>query len=363
MLHHNIISHNLNPVKKLRIALIFGGRSGEHEVSLVSARSVMAAMNPKKYRVTPIKISKNGEWTDRKDALHFLKKNFDAAFSALHGPFGEDGTIQGMLEMAGIPYVGCGVLASSLAMDKFMSKIIFKAHGLPQVNFLHTTREEIKQELPKIKKLVQKRIGFPCFVKPSNLGSSVGISKVKKPNELAAALLRASVYDSSVLIEEAVDAREIECSVLGNDKPIASVAGEIVPNREFYDYFAKYVDNASKLFIPAKIAPQKMREVQRLSLAAYRALQCSGMARADFFMDRKTGKLYLNEVNTIPGFTSISMYPKLWQASGISYPKLIDRLIELAIERHKERNKSKFSFESGSEWYKNSSKVKGQNHM
>lgn len=337
--------------KKLRIAVIFGGRSGEHEVSLVSARSVMTAMNPNKYRVTPVKISKTGEWADKKDALHFLKKNFDIAFPVLHGPFGEDGTIQGMLEMAGIPYVGCGVLASSLAMDKFMSKIVFKTHGLPQPNFLHSTREEIKKEFPKVKKLVQKYVGFPCFVKPSNLGSSVGISKVKKPNELAAALLHASAYDSSVLIEEAVDAREIECSVLGNDKPIASIAGEIVPNREFYDYFAKYVDNASKLFIPAKISPQKMREVQRLSLAAYQALQCSGMARVDFLMDRKTGKLYLNEVNTIPGFTSISMYPKLWQASGISYPKLIDRLIALALERHREQQKNKTSFESGSDWY------------
>jgi D-alanine-D-alanine ligase len=274
-----------------------------------------------------------------------------------------------MLEMADIPYVGCGVLASSLAMDKFMSKIIFKAHKLPQANFLHSTREEIKKEFPNrpsrseatslmrlkgatlIKKLVTKHIGFPCFVKPSNLGSSVGISKVKKPSELKAALLHASAYDASVLIEEAIDAREIECAVLGNENPIASIAGEIVPNREFYDYFAKYVDNASKLFIPAKISPKKMREVQRISLAAYRSLQCSGMARVDFLMDRKTGKLFLNEINTIPGFTSISMYPKLFEASGIPYPKLIDRLIDLALARHRERSKNKFSFESGSDWY------------
>lgn len=337
--------------KKLRVAVIFGGRSGEHEVSLVSARSVMKAMNPKKYGVTPIKISKNGQWENRADALHILKKKFDVVFPVLHGPLGEDGTIQGMLEMAGVAYIGCGVLASAAAMDKFMSKIIFKAHGLPQANFIHVTREQIRKEFSKVKKLTQKHIGLPCFVKPSNLGSSVGISKVKKSSQLASALTLASSFDSSVLVEEAIDAREIECSVLGNENPIASVAGEIVPNREFYDYFAKYIDNASKLFIPAKISSKKMREVQELALAAYRSLQCSGMGRVDFLMDRKTGKLYLNEVNTIPGFTSISMYPKLWEASGVPYPKLIDRLIALALERHRERSKNKFSFESGSDWY------------
>lgn len=338
-------------LKKLRIAVIFGGRSGEHEVSLVSARSVMAAMNPKKYLITPIKISKTGEWERQKGALHLFNKNFDVVFPVLHGPFGEDGTIQGMLEMADVPYVGCGVLASSLAMDKFMSKIIFKAHGLPQAKFLHFTREEVQKEFSKVKKLLHKHIGFPCFVKPSNLGSSVGISKVKRPSELEAALLHASTYDASILVEEAIDAREIECAVLGNKNPIASIAGEIVPNREFYDYFAKYVDNASKFFIPAKISAKKMREVKQLSLAAYRALQCSGMGRVDFLMDRKTGKLYLNEINTIPGFTSISMYPKLWGTSSIPYSQLIDRLIALALERHRERNKNKFSFESGSDWY------------
>lgn len=338
--------------KRLRIAVIFGGRSGEHEVSLVSARSVMAAMNKKKYIVTPIKISKTGQWENRADALHILKKKFDVVFPVLHGPFGEDGTIQGMLEMAGVAYVGCGVFASAAAMDKFMSKIIFKAHGLPQANFLHVTREQIHKEFPKVKKLVAKHIGFPCFVKPSNMGSSVGISKVKKSGRLAAALRLASSFDASVLVEEAVDAREIECAMLGNEHPVASIAGEIVPCREFYDYFAKYVDNASKLFIPAKISSKKMQEVQGLAHATYRALQCCGMARVDFLMDRKSGRLYINEVNTIPGFTSISMYPKLFGASGIPYPKLIDRLIQLALERHRERSKNKFSFESGSEWYK-----------
>lgn len=337
---------------KLKIAVIFGGRSGEHEVSVVSARSVIKALNPKKYSITPIKISKTGQWQPFKSLTALFQKKFDVVFPVLHGPFGEDGTIQGLFEMANVPYVGCGVLASSTAMDKFMTKIIFKAHALPQPKFLHFTRDEIKKDFPLVKKLVMAKLGLPCFVKPSNLGSSVGISKVKKTLDLQPALLLAASYDSSVLAEEAIDAREIECAVLGNEKPLASVAGEIVPSREFYDFFAKYVDNASKLFIPAKITAQKMEKVQQLSVQAYRALQCSGMARVDFLMDKKTGKLYLNELNTIPGFTSISMYPKLWGASGIAYPRLLDRLIGLALERHREKQKNKYTYESGTDWYK-----------
>lgn len=337
---------------KLKVAVIFGGRSGEHEVSIVSARSVMKALNRKKYSVTPIKISKTGLWQPQKSLVALFQKKIDVVFPVLHGPFGEDGTIQGLFEMANVPYVGCGVLASSTAMDKFMTKIIFKAHGLPQAKFLHFTREEVKKNFPRVKKHILKTLGFPCFVKPSNLGSSVGISKVKKAARLRPALLLAASYDASILVEEGIDAREIECAVLGNEKPLASVAGEIVPSREFYDYFAKYIDNASKLFIPAKISAKKMREVQNLSIAAYESLQCSGMARVDFLMDRKTGKLYLNELNTIPGFTSISMYPKLWEASGIAYPRLLDRLIKLALERHREKQKNVSTFESGSDWYK-----------
>lgn len=337
---------------KLKIAIVFGGRSGEHEVSIVSARSVMKALNRKKYSVTPIKISKTGQWQPFKSLAALFQKKFDVVFPVLHGPFGEDGTIQGLFEMANVPYVGCGVFASSAAMDKYMTKIIFKTHGLPQPKFLNFTREDVKKDFSSVKKLVQKILGFPCFVKPSNLGSSVGISKVKSAAKLESALLLAANYDRSILVEEGIDAREIECAVLGNEKPLASIAGEIVPSREFYDYFAKYVDNASKLFIPAKITAKKNEEVQRLAVQAYRALQCSGMARVDFLMDRKTGKLYINEINTIPGFTSISMYPKLWEASGISYPRLLDRLIELARKRHREKQKNKYSFESGSNWYK-----------
>lgn len=353
--------------KKLRIAVIFGGRSGEHEVSLVSAASVMKALNPKKYKIIPIGITKTGKWMSGENTLEALKtgktkkalnklpaelQNIDVAFPVLHGPFGEDGTIQGLLEIADIPYVGCDVLASAIAMDKYISKIIFKAYGLPQVKFLRANRNEIKKELPKIKKLIKKQIGFPCFVKPANLGSSVGISKAKNEKQLVAALNNAASYDSSIIIEKAVDAREIECAVLGNTHPVASVAGEIIPNREFYDYFSKYVDGKARLVIPAKLSTKKMREVQKLAVQAFRALECRGMGRVDFLMDKKTGKLYLSEVNTIPGFTGISMYPKLWAISGISYPRLIDRLIKLALERHREKKKNKISFDSGSDWYK-----------
>ncbi len=338
--------------RKLKVAVIFGGRSGEHEVSLVSAKSVIKALSPKKYTVTPIKISKTGQWQPQKALSDIFAKRFDIVFPVLHGPYGEDGTIQGLFEMASVPYVGCGVFASSATMDKFMTKIIFKAHNLPQPKFLHFTREQVKKELPFVKKAVAKELGFPCFVKPSNLGSSVGISKVKKMSQLPVALQLAATYDRSILVEQGIHAREIECAVLGNENPLASIAGEVVPNREFYDFFAKYVDNASKLFIPAKIPAKKTEEVKRLALAAYRSLQCSGLARVDFLMDRTSGKLYLNEINTIPGFTSISMYPKLWAASGISYPRLLDRLIQLALERFREKQKNKYTFESGSNWYK-----------
>lgn len=359
--------------RKLRVAVIFGGRSSEHEVSLVSAQSIITALNPNTYDIIPIGITKSGTWLSGRNALLQFKmgqkrelvpivlnpdpcekwrRPFDVAFPVLHGPYGEDGTIQGFLELAGIPYVGSGVLASAVCMDKFMTKVILKSYGLPQTNFLHCTRREIKKDFTRVKKCILRDIGLPCFVKPSNLGSSIGISKVKKVSKLLPALLFASSYDSSILVEEAIDAREIECAVLGNENPIASVAGEIIPSNEFYDYFAKYIDNASTLIIPARISRRKMQEVAELSLKAYRALECSGMARVDFLMDKKTGKLYLNELNTIPGFTSISMYPKLLEASGIPYSKLLDRLIALALERYKEKQKNKVTFESGTEWYK-----------
>lgn len=359
--------------RKLRVAVIFGGRSSEHEVSLVSAQSVIKALNRNTYDIIPIGITKTGKWLLGKNALlqfkiakekglvqlslnpdpgEKVRLPFDVAFPMLHGPYGEDGTIQGFLELAGIPYVGSGVSSSAVCMDKFMTKVILKSYRLPQAKFLHFTRREVKKELSRVKKRILRDIDLPCFVKPSNLGSSVGISKVKKLSDLLPALLLASSYDSSILVEEAIDAREIECAVLGNEKPIASVAGEIIPSNEFYDYFAKYIDNASQLIIPAKLSREKMQEVQNLGIKAYHALQCSGMARVDFLMDKKTGKLYLNELNTIPGFTSISMYPKLWEASGISYAKLLDRLIALALERYKEKQKNNITFESGSTWYK-----------
>lgn len=337
--------------KRLRVAVLFGGRSGEHEVSLVSARSVIKALNPKKYEVIPIKISKTGGWPNGVNLVNG-KPKIDVVFPVLHGPFGEDGTIQGLLEVANIPYVGCGVLASSAGMDKLMSKIIFKAHNLPQVDFLHFSRNEIEKDLPDIKKLVKKKIGYPCFIKPSNMGSSIGISKVKNQAGLTSALKLAAKFDSVVIVEKAVNAREIECSVLGNENPTASIIGEIIPSREFYDFYSKYVDGASRLIIPAKIPAKSVRELQRIAVQAFKAIHGSGMGRIDFLVDKRSGKVYLNEINTIPGFTSISMYPKLWAASGIPYPKLIDRLIKLAIERHGERQKNAMSFESGSDWYK-----------
>lgn len=383
--------------KKLKVAVIFGGRSGEHEVSLVSAASVIKALDPKKYDVIPIGITKTGKWLGGKEALLALQSGkpaiaqeinlvqepgnsgmymeparkktgkainaktakkfqaFDVVFPVLHGPYGEDGTIQGMLELAGIAYIGCGVLASAAAMDKVMAKVIFASYDLPQAKFLHFSRDQIRKEHKDVANKIRKELGFPCFVKPANLGSSVGISKVKKAENLGEALELAAGFDSTVVVEEGIDhAREIECAVLGNKNPVSSIAGEIIPSGEFYDFFSKYIDGKSKALIPAPLSSAKMRECQELAIKAYKALHCSGMARVDFLLDPKTQKVYLNEINTIPGFTSISMYPKLWAASGITYTKLLDRLISLALERHAEKQKNRVSFESGSDWYKSS---------
>lgn len=366
---------------KLRVAVIFGGRSGEHEVSLVSAASVMKAMDPSKYEIVPVGITKEGRFVGGQSVLEALKNGkiddlpgvsfnldtkrrgiftgekcefqpIDLVFPVLHGPYGEDGTIQGLFEMAGLPYVGCGVYASAACMDKYASKIIFEMAGLPQAKYLHFTRAEIENESEKIKEMVVDEIGFPCFVKPSNMGSSVGISKVKEADKLIDALKFAAEFDSSILVEQGINAREIECAILGNDDAKASIAGEIVPSGEFYDYNAKYVDGASKPFIPAEISAEKMAEAREFAVKAYKAMQCSGLSRVDFLMDKKTEKLYLNEINTLPGFTSISMYPKLWEATGIPYPKLIDRLIELGQERFKEKSRNKTTFDSGSDWFK-----------
>ena len=343
------------PAHRLRVAVLFGGRSGEHEVSLQSAANVMQALDPAKYDVIPIGIDRSGKWLPGPEAHKLLSAGkpiqghnptralevaggpVDAVFPVLHGPYGEDGTLQGFLEMAGVAYVGCGVLASALAMDKVMCKRVFKEQGLPIVDYvwLHSS------EWPEAKQReIEAVCGYPCFVKPANLGSSVGVSKVHEAGGLPAAVENAARFDTKIVVERAVsEAREIECSILGNDNPEASVPGEIVPSREFYDYAAKYLDGSSELLIPAQLDQAITERVRRTAIQAFQALDCSGMARVDFLLSRATGELFLNELNTIPGFTAISMYPKLWEDSDLPAPKLVNRLIELALERHAQRAK------------------------
>jgi D-alanine-D-alanine ligase len=370
-------------LKKLRVAVLFGGRSGEHEVSLRSAASIMQALDQEKYEVVPIGITKQGSWLTAGEAAKMLpegvaplpradagetprevlqeaevlrsglpmvlepdpsqqKASIDVVFPVLHGTFGEDGTVQGLLELAGLPYVGAGVLGSAAGMDKDVMKRLFRDHGVPVVPWLLFLRADIgRAAVAK----VEKRFRYPVFVKPANLGSSVGISKVHKRKELLPALELAARYDRRILVEKGIDARELECSVLGNDRPQASVPGEVVPCREFYDYAAKYLEEGSDLIIPAKITPAQARRVRELACRAFQAIDCAGMARVDCFLERRTGKVYVNEINTIPGFTSISMYPKLWEASGLPYAKLLDRLIELALERGRERKQTHFALE------------------
>jgi D-alanine-D-alanine ligase len=332
-----------------RVCIVFGGRSGEHEVSIRSAISVSSALDRAKYEVGTIGITKHGEWVpdvapldlderspqaDTASALALLR-TYDIIFPVLHGPYGEDGTIQGLLEMLDVPYVGAGVLGSALAMNKAVAKQLFAHHGLPIVPFVQVQRARWMAEPDAVAAELLDRIGLPCFVKPANLGSSVGVTKAHDAAELRDGLDAAAGYDRTVLVETAVDAREIECSVLGNDEPAASVCGEIIPCNEWYDYAAKYIDDRSELVIPAPIDPQQQAEIQRIAVEAFRILDCSGMARADFFVDRDNGRVYLNELNSIPGFTTISMYPKLWEASGLPYSALLDRLIELGFERHR----------------------------
>jgi D-alanine-D-alanine ligase len=393
---------------KIRVGVLFGGRSGEHEISLLSAASVLQYIDKKKYEVVPIGITKEGRWLTATHAERLLRGEHkeegrhlragdpavtpsaailakgegvlvppqpssnhnslipfetdahshsaspiavDVIFPVLHGTFGEDGTIQGLLELADIPYVGAGVLGSSAGMDKDIMKSLFKSAGLPIVKHVTVLRTQWEKDPTAVRKEVEKKLKYPVFVKPANLGSSVGISKVHDRNELDGAIYEAAKYDRKIVIEQGVGggkkgkAREIECSVLGNDEPIASIPGEIVPSAEFYDYNAKYVDEGSKLIIPAKMSKKKQKEVQQMAIGAFKAVDCSGLGRVDFLLDPKTEKLYLNEINTMPGFTSISMYPKLWAASGISYPELIDRLIQLGIERHAERKRNRYTKE------------------
>jgi D-alanine-D-alanine ligase len=363
--------------KRLRVGVLFGGRSGEHEVSLASATSVIRALDPEKYEAVPIGISKDGRWLVGAGAQKMLPEvlkggqrvvlpadptagalmpiggessanpslRLDVVFPALHGTFGEDGTVQGLLDLAGLPYVGAGVLGSAVGMDKEMQKRLFLQARLPVVEFLNVPRSQWEQHRDTTLAAILKKFRFPIFVKPATLGSSVGMSKAKNRTELAAAMDLAAEFALKILVERAVSAREIEVSVLGNDDPRASIPGEIVPHREFYDYTAKYLEEGTRLEIPAKLNKQQVTRFQELAVRVFRCVECLGMARVDFFLEKRTGKIYVNEINTIPGFTSISMYPKLWEASGIGYRELIDRLIQLALELHGQKARTKYSIE------------------
>jgi D-alanine-D-alanine ligase len=358
------------------VGVIFGGRSGEHEVSLASAASVIRALDPEKYDVVPIGISKDGRWLVGTGAQKMLPDvlrtgervflppdptaatimpvqqgggrpsiTVDVVFPVLHGTFGEDGPIQGFLELAGLPYVGPGVLSSAVGMDKDVQKRLFEQEGLPIVPYLVIRRSDWEREPAKVERLIKKQFRFPVFVKPATLGSSVGMTRVKTAKELAGALNVAAEFAMKILVEKNVTAREIEVAVLGNDDVKASIPGEIVPHREFYDYAAKYLEQGTRLVIPAVLTKKQAAQFQDLAVRAFRAIEGSGMARCDFFLEKRTGKIFVNELNTIPGFTSISMYPKLWEASGLPYPQLIDRLIELALEMHREKVRTKYSIE------------------
>jgi D-alanine-D-alanine ligase len=368
--------------KKIRLAILYGGRSGEHEVSLQSATSVLKALDPARYEVVPIAITKKGRWllgaslkgNEAPELSSVLERGqpvvpppdpagprlipvnskagvsasgspgIDVVFPVLHGTFGEDGTVQGLLELAGIPYVGAGVLGSAVGMDKDVMKRLFRDAGLPVVPWEVVLRSEWEREPERIQATLHREIGYPAFVKPANLGSSVGITKVHRRKELPPAIRLAAQYDRKVIVEKGIDAREIECAVLGNDHPEASVPGEIVPGNEFYDYDAKYVSEGSQLIIPAELGRHRTRQLRDLAIRAFKAIDCAGMARVDFLMQRRTGKVYVNEINTIPGFTSISMYPKLWDATGVSYAELLDRLIQLALERSREKRNIRYSY-------------------
>jgi D-alanine-D-alanine ligase len=346
--------------KKTKVGLIFGGRSAEHEVSLVSAAAVYKNLDPNKYKVISIYIRKEGTWEivespllpdrepTREQARSFLPWGNpgldqtpapDIYFPVLHGPYGEDGTIQGLLEMADVPYVGAGVLASAVGMDKALSKALFEMRGLPVVPYRVLFEPEWKRERKSLVEGILKELPFPVFVKPSNLGSSVGISKVKSPGDIEAAIDLAFRFDRKAIVEEGIQGREFECSVLGNDRPAASLPGEVIPYREFYDYRDKYLDGKTGFVIPAKLSAALISEIQRLAVSAFSAIDGAGMARVDFFYAEGPGKLYVNEINTIPGFTEISMYPRLWEESGLPFPALMDRLIELGFERHERKKR------------------------
>jgi len=363
-------------MKKLRIGVVFGGQSGEHEVSLMSATSIIKVMDRSKYDIIPIGITKDGRWhvflgdvakiedgsweseahpafippdTGYKcivtldngvETRHYI----DVMFPVLHGPRGEDGTVQGLFELMNIPYVSCGVSSSAVCMDKVFTKQILSKAGLPVVNYLVFYKNDLPNKMPQIISDIEAQLGYPCFIKPANLGSSVGISKARNRESLEKALMLAAEYDRKIIVEKSIDAREIECSVLGNEEPKASLPGEIIPSNEFYDYNAKYLDGGkSKLLIPAPLAGEQIRKIQELSIRAFKAMDCAGMARVDFLIDKISGIIYISELNTIPGFTKISMYPKMWEASGLSYKQLIDELIQLAQKRHQQKQSLKLA--------------------
>src|SRR5882724_5173173 len=362
------------PNKRLRVGVLFGGRSGEHEVSLASAASVIRGLDPAKYEALPIGITKEGHWRIGAGAQKMLPEvlrggqavmmtadptdaslvplngggagqHLDVIFPVMHGTFGEDGTIQGLLDLAGLPFVGAGVLGSAIGMDKDVAKRLLQVAKIPVVPWVTVHRHEWERDPVQIQEVIESEFEYPVFVKPAALGSSVGMTKVHSRAELAPALNLASEFAMKILVEKSVNAREIEVSVLGNHEPKASVPGEIVPHREFYDYTAKYLEEGTALIIPAKLKPAQIKKVQALAVAAFRTLELLGMARVDFFLEKKGGKVFLNEVNTIPGFTSISMYPKLWEATGIPFRELIDRLIALALEVHGEKARTKYEIE------------------
>ena len=351
--------------EKVKVALLFGGRSAEHEVSLLSAAAIYNNLNPQRFEIKSIYINKEGNWRlvpsphlpyaelvdgrfssfmpwERREIA--FEVHADIYFPILHGPFGEDGTIQGFFEMADVPYVGAAVLASAAGMDKATAKILFQAQNLPLANYSVVFEKEWLTHTNNQRQLIQNEFSLPLYVKPANLGSSVGISKVKKWEELNPAVDEAFLYDKKILIEEAIEGREIECSVLGNDAPEASLPGEVIPYREFYDYKDKYIEGKTTFGIPADLSKKIIGEIQDLSIKAFKAIGCSGMARVDFFLQNKTNAVYLNEINTIPGFTEISMYPKLWEVSGLPFPDLLERLVDLGFEKHRTKKRNTQGF-------------------
>jgi D-alanine-D-alanine ligase len=321
---------------KLRVALIYGGRSGEHDISHRSAESIVLGLDPAKYEILHFTIGREGKWSPHPILPEpGANPGIDVAFPILHGTFGEDGTVQGLLELADLPYVGAGVMASAISMDKEMMKRVCLERALPVVEYVTFHRDVLDPgELP---------FAFPVFVKPANLGSSVGISKAHNHEELVAAIQTAAEFDRKIIVERGILGREFECSVLGNEHPKAATPCEILPSKEFYDYEDKYLLNQARTELPARLSPEQTCELRRLAVECYRAVECEGMARVDFLLENSTGNLYINEINTIPGFTSISMYPKMWEHAGLAYPKLLDRLIELALERHKAKLATRFS--------------------